>query len=371
MLYFIHFPAIEDYPPTRNFLNIFSNLNYDLHIKCFTINSTLKAKKIAESKSIKIHRYSNPAKFKLRLYRFYLILNFHLKVFINLLKDKPSKIIYYETLSSLAPIIYCVVKRWKIDLYIHYHEYTTPLEYKNGMLLANFFHWVEKKIYNKVKWISLTNEYRIKKFLNDNPNIDNSIMHSLPNFPPKVWADNVSPKERFFHPIRIVFVGSLSNETMFYKEFASWVLSKKGELIWDIYSQQISEDVKEHIENSGQSLINFKGFVDYSNLNKYLVNYDIGVILYRGHIDNFIYNATNKLFEYLACGLDVWFPEELLGAYDYITDGTYPKVLKIDFKNLDKYNLEELISHEGLKYKPSQYFAEDVYEPFIKNYLLK
>lgn len=359
---------LENYPPTLNFI---SNLKNNWHRINLTINTTdtlLDFKFNLDG--IKIRRFNNPAHFK-RSLRFFKYIYFHLTTLYNLIKDKPSKILYYETLSSFAPIIYCWLRGWKVDLLIHYHEYSTPEEYKKGMLTGRFFHWLEKKIYNKAKWISLTNKYRVEKFIRDNAIKNEDIVKELPNYPPKSWAVIVNNKSKIHKPVKIVFIGSLANETMFYEEFANWVLNLRGEVIWDIYSQQISKDVLEHIKNYGKDIISFKGYVNYKYLNKVLIQYDIGVILYRGHIDNFIYNATNKLFEYLACGLDVWFPEELLGAYDYITENTYPKVIKLDFKNLEQYKFDELISHEGLKYRPSNYFAENVYEPFIRDYLLK
>lgn len=237
------------------------------------------------------------------------------------------------------------------------------------MLISSFFHWIEKKIYDKARWISLTNDERIKLFLTDNPGINNSIIHALPNFPLKAWLKDTSFKKEFNFPLKIVFVGSLSNETMFYKEFAEWVLSKNGDLIWDIYSQQISDEVLKHIEEKGRDVINFKGYVNYYELKDILPNYDIGVILYRGLVANFRFNATNKLFEYLACGLDVWLTEELIGAHNYLTNVTYPKVLKLNFNKLSLYNIKELISRDGLTYKPSTYFAEDVYEAFFRQIL--
>lgn len=367
-IYLIHFLPIENYPPLLNLISYLGNNYQRERLTVYTTNTLLPFS--YNNNKILIKRLKNPSQLN-RFLRFIYYIFFHLKVIASLFINKPLKIIYYETLSSFAPIIYCWLRKWKVDLYIHYHEYTSPEEYKNGMVTSRFFHLLEKKIYNKARWISLTNKMRVKKFMTDNPGIVVQKVHSLPNFPPRTWAKNSFQKEKIEKPVKIVFVGSLSNETMFYEEFANWVLKLNGQVIWDIYSQQISKDVLEHINKNGNGLINFKGFINYNELNKALEQYDSGVILYRGHIDNFIYNATNKLFEYLACGLDVWFSEELIGAYDYITKGTYPKVLKLDFKNLAQYDLDELISHENLTYKPSTYFAEDVYEPFINEYLLQ
>jgi hypothetical protein len=50
----------------------------------------------------------------------------------------------------------------------------------------------------------------------------------------------------------------------------------------------------------------------------------------------------------------------------YITETTCPKIVKLDYNRLDEYSLEELIDHEGLTYKPSEYYCEEVYEGFVK-----
>lgn len=366
----IHFNILEYYPPSMNFINILSNeLNKNFNVIFITNKSDLVSKNFSISK-IKIIRTINISKQTIRIFRLIKYIYFNLFTLFRLVIYKPDKILYYETHSSYPVYFYKRYVNKNVSIFIHYHEYMTPEEYSSGMKLLNFYHKKENYIYNKSKWISLTNDQRVKLFLIDNPGINNSIINSLPNFPPKAWLKNTSFKKEINFPIKIVFVGSLSNETMFYKEFAEWVLKQNGNVIWDIYSQQISTQVLTHIKNLGNGLINFKGYVNYYELNEVLYNYDIGVILYRGLVPNFKYNATNKLFEYLACGLDVWVPDELVGAHNYLTKNTYPKVVKIDFKTLSELNLAEIISRKGLEYKPSQYFAEDVYKPFINLLLI-
>lgn len=361
----IHFNILEYYPPAMNFINILSNkLNENFKVIFITNKSNLVLKNFSISK-IEIIRTIKISKQTIRIFRLIKYIYFNLFTLFRLVIYKPDKILYYETHSSYPVYFYKKYVNKNVRVFIHYHEYMTPKEYSSGMKLLNFYHKKEKYIYNKAKWISLTNDQRVRLFFIDNPGINNSIVNSLPNFPLKTWLKDTSIKKEFNSPLKIVFVGSLSNETMFYKEFAEWVLKQNGNVIWDIYSQQISTEVLTHIKNLGNGLINFKGYVNYYELNEVLYNYDIGVILYRGLVPNFKYNATNKLFEYLACGLDVWVPEELVGAHDYLTKNTYPKVVKIDFKTLAELNLAEIISRKGLEYKPSQYFAEDVYKPFI------
>ena len=61
-----------------------------------------------------------------------------------------------------------------------------------------------------------------------------------------------------------------------------------------------------------------------------LADYDIGLILYKAHTKNYKYNAPNKLFEYLVCGLKVFYPDVMLGIKPYITENIIP----LNFKNM-------------------------------------
>ena len=63
-----------------------------------------------------------------------------------------------------------------------------------------------------------------------------------------------------------------------------------------------SRFVRIFIKNKNQ-YVQFKGHINYDNLPTTLNKYQVGVILYKGHIPNYVYNAPNKLFEYLAAFL--------------------------------------------------------------------
>ena len=96
-----------------------------------------------------------------------------------------------------------------------------------------------------------------------------------------------------------------------------------------------------------------------------LSNYDVGVILYKPLIDNFKYNAPNKLFEYLVCGLEVWFPGNLLGILPY--QKAHPlKVFALDFTNLEGKNAEWITSSRGKdKEANPSYIATNGFAPFF------
>lgn len=89
--------------------------------------------------------------------------------------------------------------------------------------------------------------------------------------------------------------------------------------------------------------------IDYYELPKELIKYDIGLVLYKGHIPNYIYNVPNKVYEYLACGLQVWYSKDLLTTdklnynfNDIENDILIPSFLKI-LRNNKKHFLDPFI----------------------------
>jgi hypothetical protein len=193
--------------------------------------------------------------------------------------------------------------------------------------------------------------------------------YTLPNYPPVRWK--TAPRKITYWPLRVVYVGALSLGTMHTENFAHWIVRQEGKVIWDIYSYNFTSDVKEFLSGLGTTFINLKPGVDYNQLPKILVEYSVGVILYNGHIPNFVYNAPNKLFEYLACGLDVWFPTEMIGSNDYVTVGTYPIVMKLDFTNLNQYDINALIDKGNLTLKQFDYHSENSLGSLVNKLLAK
>ena len=92
--------------------------------------------------------------------------------------------------------------------------------------------------------------------------------------------------------------------------------------------------------------------VEYDQLPALLRQFDVGVILYRCRTVNYQYNASNKLFEYLMCGLDVWYPPTMLGVKPYAREDVWPRVVEVDFENLESVELARVRSRDSLPNKP-------------------
>ncbi|HEY4207255.1 MAG TPA: glycosyltransferase [Puia sp.] len=355
----IHFNPVEMYPPVMNWINyVAERADKDWEVRVYTTHS-LRMEKEFTARGIKIIRVGAiPQSSAVRRYTTYF--KFYTGVTRRLVAWQPDTLLYFETISSFPALWY---KRWirpSSRVMIHYHEYMSPGEYLSGMVLNRWFHGWEQKMYPRASWISQTNEERLAKFEQDNAGINFSEMHVMPNFPPASWT-MTSPKvvER---PLRIVYAGSLSQEAMYAREFAEWVLAQKGKVIWDIYAVNISSGTKAYLEGLDKALVRFKGACDYFDLPAVLSGYDVGVVLYKGIIPNHVIAVSNKVFEYLARGLDVWYSQEMTGTYPYDTDGVYPKVLRIDCRRLDSFDMGKALDRGGLCFRAPAYYAEPVYE---------
>jgi hypothetical protein len=350
----LHFLPIECYPPIQNFLHIVARYNSD--VRCFTTNGNIYSK--INIANCKILRFGNSHS---KLYLSYVL--FYIWGLIKLIIFRPKNVLYCETISSLPALIYKKINP-KARLFIHYHEYSTIEEYQSGALVSRLLHNLEKKNYSVAHVISQTNEERMLRFCKDNNIVRDNRFLVIPNYPPRSWRSVVMQDKKEILPCKMIYVGyTLHNETMFVDEIFDFVKQHK-EFTLDCYLGVIIDDLSEKIKDAGNRII-IHPAIPNEELPNILPKYSIGLMLYRGHIPNYVYCASNKLFEYLSADLDVWFPKEMKGSYPYITNGTYPKVVKLDFENLDKIDIQDLISREKLEYMPTNYFAEDAFEELI------
>jgi hypothetical protein len=360
----VHFQPVELYPPIMNLLNYLSEKkSEEIEVRVFTMRAGVP-KQLYHSPGIKIFRRGNSKK-QFFILRYWNYIFFYFSTIANLVFWKPNVILYYETLSALPPFFYKKFINKNCRLLIHYHEYTSAEEYKNGMMLGRWLHSLEKKIYSLSAWVSQTNSDRMRLFLEENKNVPVQSIHIMPNYPPLTWRTD-NNNDLISSPVKFVYVGALSLDTMYTKEFAEWIIEHKGKMNWDIYSANITEEALEYLSSLKTDLIKFQGEVNYFSLPATLRKYDIGVILYNGHIPNYVYNAPNKLFEYWACGLDVWFPQKMNSSLLFTTTNCFPKIMAVDFDKLEQINVEDAINHLGLNYKPSPYYCEQIFDALFE-----
>jgi hypothetical protein len=204
----------------------------------------------------------------------------------------------------------------KIKVHIHYHEYTSPEEIKNNSLYFKGLHALEKKLFLSCDSISHTNEDRVELFLKDYSFVKKAKMIVSPNFPPSNWYEFSQRNKKINSSTitRLVHIGALSLETMYVKKMVEWVTAQNGLFTLDFYSDNITDDTRKFIEGLQNNHIQLHDSINYFELPKVLIHYDIGLTLYNGFIPNHIYSVPNKVLEYLACGLEVWYSKDLLST---------------------------------------------------------
>jgi hypothetical protein len=363
----LHFSPLELYPPVQNLLHTLENGNSEKNIIILTTKTTQKSlhaiNTVAEN--ILIKRLGTSGKEIFFLKRYFTYLYYHIYSLLFLIWNKPESILYFETISSLPVYLYKKYFSFRVKVAVHYHEYTSPSEYETGMKLNKYFHKCEKKLFADVCWLSHTNNFRLKQFLTDIKPIKPGNPMVLPNYPPQSWPC----KNRVYvnKPVKVVYVGALSLDTMFVKSFIEYVITQNGNLLFYIYAYNIDAHTKNYIEAKNSSFIKLMPGVNYDDLPQQLKLYDVGVVLYKGHIDNYVYNAPNKLFEYYASGLDVWFPDIMKGSLQYVTKNCYPKITALNFEKLNDLNLQHLIDHSGLPHVQQLFCCENALAPLILN----
>lgn len=362
----LHFQPIEGYPPILNFLSFLETRGTG-NTQCITTSAELGY--VSRFKGVKIRRLGRSRGSGKRLS--YLL--FNLFGLWYLFSNHPDKVLCFETLSSWPAYIYKKYINPGSALYIHYHEYTSLHEYDKGMKLARYFHQKEKWLYERADWISHTNRFRLEKFINDENLLDlpRQVFHVMPNFPPESWKNAQKSMKSNSNKKKIIYAGyGLSFDTMFVREIFDWI-KERSDVSLDFYLHKRDRQIERYVAELDILNIHFFEALPYAGLPEILGNYDIGLIIYKGAVDNYIYNAPNKLFEYLACGLDVWLPKQMLGALEYVCENARPSVLALDFEKMADYEEGYLFRSERLPERDINYFCEPIYEDFYHQLIEK
>lgn len=356
-LLIIHFRPIALYPPVIN-LTRFLSEEKDVKVTLYT-SSDITSTSFHERVEVIALQRSNSS-----ILRLVSTLNFYLRVLMRLISTPNVPVLYYESLSSIPVWFYLTFfKHSKRRFAAHFHEYFSNLEYKRHSFWERTGRRLETIIFRKMDWISHTNIDRINFFQSEFPNLQPNVLNTFPNYPPKSWlSENELIKQ--YRPIKLVYVGSLSFEGTYLKEVVEWLISHNGELTCDFYSMNAKSDVVSYLQNKNQSIISFKGSVSYSELPGVLSKYHVGLVIYKSGSMNTNYCIPNKVFEYLACNLDVWFSDALISSRTYQQEDVYPKIIMVDFASLDNFDYLNAVNRSGLIFKQSPYTMESVYNNF-------
>ncbi|MGV8815430.1 MAG: hypothetical protein ACOH2D_15110 [Gelidibacter sp.] len=280
------------------------------------------------------------------------------------LMSHPKNVFYFESISVFPLLLFKkVFGLLNTNIFVHYHEYFSKEDYKKQSFFERLGRKYELPILKNAKWISHTNKNRLKFFENDFPTLDASKFNVMPNYPSKLWLINTpkyNSKETLKEAevIRLLYIGSLSFEGLYLNEvLTQFGNNNKFEITF--YSHTSNKNIIDTLKSYQN--VKFKGSIQYENIPKLTGKYDVGLVLYKGNSINVRYCAPNKIFEYLALDLDVWCSDKLITAKDYIIDKTFPKMIIVDYTNLETFDFREAMNKIGLNYKQSPYFCEEVY----------
>ena len=328
----VHFQPLEKYPPVMNVINSISRLD-NTNCRIYTTNNYRNKNWFATYK-IQINRVGTIKNNSLS--RYWCYVKFNSITFLSLLYKKPNVVLAFETYSILPIYLYKKLF-FKTKVHIHYHEYTSTEEIKRNSYYYKVLHALEKKLFITCESISHTNEDRMQLFLKDYPFINKSKGIIAPNLPPSNWYDyaKLYKKENTTGIVRLMHVGALSLDTMYVKKMVEWVIAQNGLFTLDFYTDNITEDARKFIEELQYSKIQLHKSVNYFDLPKVLIYYDIGLTIYNGHILNYVYNVPNKVLEYLSCGLRVWHSSELISTQKFINENKILGCKSIDFKTVE------------------------------------
>ena len=306
----LHWMPVEDFPPAMNMARYFAEQpGWDVSL-CTNRNHLGRREFLHEALEVVRGIFPSGTSGIRRLLAYG---SFHVKSFVHLLKKRPDVILYIEPHSAFPVFLSRLFTR-RPRIFIHYHEYHSPEEFqKPGMRMARWFHSLEKsRLYPVAQWISQTNESRMKLFHEGNPEIDVSKMAVLPNFPPASWWDGENRAWTLeTAPLRLVYVGALSRVDTFIEEAVAWIKEMgPTEATLDIYSYNLHGETRAWLNRVADDQIRFHDQgIAYDELPQVLRRFHVGLILYKGNTPNYVHNASNKLFEYLSCGLDVIYPK--------------------------------------------------------------
>lgn len=363
----VHNKSLEYYPPVCNLMDYLSDYHsqeFD-RIVCYSTDNTKNRVPYAKE-NIVVHRFKETSPKEFFLKKILKIIYFNLGTLIRLILQAPDVILYYEPISLWPVYIYKRFVRKKVNVCAHFHEYLSPEWYASSSGVIRYYHSLENKyLFEKCSWISHTNENRLKLFLKDHPHITEDNQFILPNYPPRSWVRDRSKQPRSTdYSVKFVYVGSFSLDSTYILEFCKWI-SQHKQYSFDIYGYNFYQNAVDAIQSLGAEniFLHDKG-IEYQKQPDVLGAYDIGLILYNGRNKNYVYNAPNKLFEYLACGLEVWFSDKMKEPFNYMHNEGYPTIKPVDFLNMEGDSMIDL-STINRETKDSPYFCEAVYLKFF------
>ncbi len=351
----VHFQPLEGYPPVMNVIQ--SLIHENISVEILTTGST---KNWFNPSGVRIFRLGSYFGNSIKRYVCYLKFNF--LGFWQLLNLTPKCVICYET-GSIGPVYLYKLLKPQTAVFLHHHEYESVSEKASFSGYQKFLGKLESKLFKDLNWLSHTNTDRLEMFKTDNEISETKKLHIFPNYPSMQWARAGILKKRADEKkvLKLVYVGSLGLHTTYITEVISWIAAQNGNATLTIYSQNLENKVIELINTADSAHIIFKQNISYFELPEVICQFDVGLVLYNGHIPNFTLNVPNKVNEYLACGLNVWYSDVLVTTQTFAKENPDYPLFAVDFSKGIQMEVPP-ISNEPFEYR---HWHEDAVKPLI------
>jgi hypothetical protein len=333
---YVHVLPIEYYPPATNTLSILAK-NPGWKVRAWTSHNTRGLHPWSDD-SVSLRRPFHGAPSQSLPKRVAGYSSWHMQAALELARWKPHAVMAIEPHSTLAVWLYFEILRGDARLFIHHHEYYAPEDYeRTGMRLLRAARRLEgDSLLKRAVWISETNEKRMRMFLDTHRAISPSAAHVLPNYPPAAWVARGMqslPYRSGSARTKLIYLGSASFEDTFIREAAEWVAAHSNDFELHVTGNNVARDVWDWLAALGAPNITTDPHgIDYSQLAELLSQFDVGLVLYKGNTLNFVYNVPNKAIEYLACGLEVWYPPDMKGMQTFADEWPALRIRAVDFK---------------------------------------
>jgi hypothetical protein len=334
---FVHVLPLEYYPPATNSLAQFGAKS-GWSVRAWSSENERGLKEWS-SNGVTVRRPSQGRTASGILARVGGYASWHTRVAIELARWNPDAIIAVEPHSMLAVWAYYSVMRGSASLFIHHHEYYSPEDFlRPGMRLLRTARRLEQdSLLRRAVWVSQTNESRLRMMIATHPRMRNETGRILPNYPPAEWnarGSNVSQAGQT-DVTRLVYLGSASFEDTFIREIAAWVSERPADFSMHVVGDNVSPDVWRWLDSLGApNITTERRGRAYRDIPELLAQFDAGLVLYKGNTLNFVHNVPNKAIEYLACGLEVWYPPEMEAMRVFADAHSTLRMREVDFKSL-------------------------------------
>lgn len=365
---YLHNLPLEYYPPATNTLDLLGGAK-EAEVRVYT-SQNLKNRKVYGNGSLKIFRFKSPGPQSHQISRLAVALWWHLRTSWSLFFFRPDAVIYVEPHAALAAYIYFRLMFGKARLFIHHHEYYGPGDYlRSGMRLPRLGSRLEASfLFPRATWISQTNADRLRLTMARHPEIDEKVWHVLPNYPPAGWIQRAKAVSRTRQgaKLRLIYVGSASFQDTYIGEIVRWAACHQNMIELHVCGYNVAENVWNWFKAEEFSNVTFDaaGYA-YDGLPDILDGFDVGLVLYKGNTQNFVYNVPNKVFEYLACGLEVWYPKEMTGMRHFHEE-TLTRLREVDFADLGQLHPQDLQVERVDSTCMKSYSAEEALDPLLE-----